>query len=303
MKIVSAVLVLALFVASATAHAVSRDPIPWNVNPSTTAVCGGGTNTNTATQTYTVGQQMTIKWSVVASDGNGPVTAVLDTTGNTNFATGVSIPLTGTQPSAGVGDYTFTATTPDVTCTGAGATCTLQLKSSSNWYSCATVKIVRSTGGSTTVAPTIPRTCVVGKGLTFCTWMNGQNVALPLGQISAIAVDYTLQVTYNQYLANPQIFSTPDNPNCYGWFKKLLCGSTFQPCNERYGTGGCNQACVNTNNYCGITQLHSTLYQCSANYTNTDSDMTGNCSGAGSIKVSAVVMIASALLSIVAYML
>jgi len=303
--VIIAALTLAAFVASISAHAVSRVPIPWNPNPSTTAQCGGGTNTNTPTMTLVAGQPFTVTWEVVAGDGAGPVTFKVDPAGGVNFGTGsTTIQMTGNpQVPPAVGTYKFTGTAPAVTCTGTGATCTLQI-ATTNWFSCATIQILdpNSSAAKTTPTPTSPQTCMVAKGLTFCTWMNGQSVALPQGQISALTMDWAVQATYQQYLANKNVFTNPTNPQCAGWYQKFLCGANFQPCGSTFGSGGCNQACVNTNAFCGINPSHLTLYNCT-NYPNTGYDLTGNCNGAGSLKISAVVMIASVLLSVLAYML
>jgi hypothetical protein len=247
----------------------------------------------------TQGQQFNIVWQVVAADGAGPVTVTLDTTGGQVFtgASSVAIPITGTAPP-GVGTFTFSAVAPKAVCTGKGATCTIQMKSSSNWYSCSTIQIIDPNNPNATASPTLPPNCQPAFGLTFCDWMNGQNVYLPTGQISAVSLDHVVQSAYTQYLSNPLIFKTPGSSQCQGWFKKLICGINFQPCNA-VGTGGCLQACLNTRSFCSTDDSHLSLYQCS-NFTNTISDLTGNCNGAGSVSVSVIVMLASAVLMVVA---
>jgi hypothetical protein len=114
MKFLVLLLAFVAVVASVSAHAVLRDPVPWNTNPSTSNPCGGGTNTNTPVLTVKYGQQVTLKWEVVAADGAGPVTMTIDPAGGQNFGTtGVKVPLTGTVPT-GVALYTFSATIPTV---------------------------------------------------------------------------------------------------------------------------------------------------------------------------------------------
>jgi hypothetical protein len=294
--------VLLAFVVYVSAHAVSRQPPAWNPNPSTSQPCGNGQITSVAVMTLTQGKPFEIKWEVVAADGSGPVTVLLDLAGTQNFASGaVNIPVTGTTPN-GVGTYTFTATAPAVTCKGPNGACTMQLKSSSGWYSCATVNIIDPNNPNATVAPTLPPNCQPASQLTFCDWMNGQNVYLPPGQISAISLDWAVKSAYNQYLGNLQVFRNPYSPGCQAWFKKLICGLNFQPCGANYGQGGCNQACLNTNNFCSVDPSHVTLYNCSK-ITNTVSDLTGNCNGAGSIQISAAVLIMSAIFVIFALLL
>jgi len=285
--------------ACVSAHAVSIMPPAWNPNPSTTAPCGNGANPQATSINWNIGTTQTITWQVLALDGAGAVTVLIDTTGGQTFTQGTSpsMTLTGTIPP-GVGTYNFTSTVPNVKCTGTGGTCTLQLKSSSGWYSCATVAIVDPNNPPATKAPTLPPNCQPAFGLTFCTMMNGQNVYLPNGQISAISLDHAVNSAYTQYLANPKVFHNPYDTNCQGWFKKFICGLNFQPCGAAYGTGGCQQACLNTNSFCQVDNSHLTLYQC-GNYTNTVSDLTGPCNGAASMTVSAIVLFASALLMLV----
>lgn len=91
---------------------------------------GGGAATPVQA-TYAPGATITVKWTVVAGDGNGPVTFRLDTAGGQTF-TGTAIPSTSapTADIVAVGPYTLTLTLPaGVTCDK----CTLQAKSSTNW--------------------------------------------------------------------------------------------------------------------------------------------------------------------------
>jgi hypothetical protein len=290
-----------------SSHAVSVSPIPWNPNPSKTSPCGVPAGTTPADQvvmTLVQGQPFTIQWHVVVGDGNGPVAMNIDPTGLQQFSNGATtVPLSGNTPT-NIGYYTFNATAPTITCTGGPTNdmCTMQIfATQTQWFSCATVKILQA-GTVTTPAATLPFTCQVASGLSFCTWMNGQNVIVPPGQLSAETLDSTVEATYQQNLANPMVFSTPNNPNCPGWYKKFLCGMSFQPCvNTTTPYSACNQACINTNNYCGLTELHQPLYNCK-NYTNTVADLTGNCNGASSVQISTFVIITAALLSVLVYM-
>jgi len=292
-------LALLCVIAYVYAHAVSIVPPAWNPNPSTTNPCGAGQNTNSPVATWTQNTQASITWQVVAADGAGPVSMIIDTTGAQNFAgtTAVKVPLVGATPGA-VGTFQFTAAIPAVTCTGPKSTCTVQL-ATTNWFSCATVSIVNPNSNAT-AAPTVAPNCYLASGLTFCTWMNGQYVTLPAGSISPITMDWNVQDTYNLYLGKPNVFQTPNGAGCLGWYKKFLCGLNFQPCGANYGKGGCYQGCVNTNSFCTVDPSHITLYNCT-NYPNTVSDLTGNCNGAQQVQVSALVII-SALISMVVFL-
>lgn len=303
-----AVAVLLAFVASIYAHSISRVPPAWNPNPSKTAQCGGGRPGPVVMNLYP-GQVQEFTWEVVAGDGAGAVTIRIDPSGGSfTGANFVTLERTDNVVPNSVGTFKFSAKIPDVVCTGtntAGGTgnvCTLQMFSTSNWYSCATVQVIRSNNGTvvSTVQPTLPVTCNVATGLRFCTWMNGQNVIVPPGQASPIQLDWAVQSAYNSYLQNTLVFKNPNHPQCAGWFQKLICGLNFQSCETGARPGGCNQACMNTNAFCETTDVHLSLYNCTK-FPNTVADLTGNCNGAGAVKISPVLMIVVALVSVLVH--
>jgi len=204
-------------------------------------------------------------------DGVGPVTALIDPTGGTNFT--INVPLTGQTPQT-VGTFTFTATVPSITCTGRNAMCTLQVASSSDWFSCSSI-LITSTGGA--VPP--PATCVEANQLSFCSVVDNTQVLLPGGQSNLYNYDLTLGSTFNATLNNPLVFSSPNAKGCYAAYYKLFCGFNLQLCS--LVPAGCNQACLLTNSLCGIQNSHTGLYNCS-NYLNTQADATGNCNSLSS---------------------
>jgi hypothetical protein len=119
-------------------HAVLRTPTPWSTSPSTASPCGGGTAPTTG-PTFNAGSKQTVVWQVIAGDGAGPVTGLVDPAGGTNFV--VAVLGLQAEASPAVGTQTFTMTVPSVKCTGPGGLCTMQVKSSSNWQSCTSFAI------------------------------------------------------------------------------------------------------------------------------------------------------------------
>lgn len=143
-------------------HSLLRIPAPWRTRESKSAPCGNGqlptTLTNTAVQG---GATITARWEVTAGDGNGPVTAryVLNdasaTTGG--FAAGPQLAVAMNpipQRGTGVYDFTFPAPPPGTACAGGpdNNACHIQFKSTSNWYSCATIPMTGA--AAVTAAPT-----------------------------------------------------------------------------------------------------------------------------------------------------
>jgi len=205
-------------------HARLSNLADWNPNFSKTSPCGGGAQPTKKAGTLVIGNTVVFTWQIIASDGVGTVTAAIDTTGGTTFNTPLA--LTGTQPTA-IGTYTFSATVPSLTCTGASTDgsklCTIQLQSSSGWFSCTSLEIVAT--GSQVV--TIPQKCVYPSSLTFCSMVNGQNVNIPdLGQDLA-SYDQTVQNTFYNTLYNPLVFQTPNISSCGSYYKKIILWNQF----------------------------------------------------------------------------
>jgi len=119
-------------------HAILRVPTAWNTAESTTSPCGGSPFQITPDAVWTVGTQQQIVWDVTIGDGVGPVTAAIDPAGGTNF----SVPVLQNGPSTTTGDHNFTVTVPNVQCTGVNNVCVMQVKSSSNWFSCTSLQVL-----------------------------------------------------------------------------------------------------------------------------------------------------------------
>lgn len=230
--------------------------------------------------------QVTINWNVIAGDGVGQLTARIDPTGGSSFADKTVITLTGSGANPTT-TGAFTAQIPlpsDVTCD----TCTIQVKSSSNWFSCATVKIQAGTV-TQTVPPPALGTCISPVGLTFCHELNGKSLnGLPDGR-SATTVDAELSATHDNYLANTNVFQPISQDQCSENYRKYLCATTFTKCGAT--TQSCQSYCSYTTYFCALQSSHAGLYDCSLN-NGTTSDAFGSCSAAGTLSAALFTVLA-----------
>jgi len=264
-------------------HAVLTNPLPWNPQPSKTAPCGGGVQSTSPVANWKIGATITLVWQVIAGDGVGPVTLQFDTSGKTtNFS--VNAPLTGPTPTT-TGTFIFTFSAPNIACTGTGSTCTLNIFSSSNWFSCATVQF--STNGG---AVTGPLTCIVPLTLSFCSMVNNKQVFIQGSTTTANinANDQQVALTYNQTLFNPNVFSNPTNPLCQQIYQKFFCGLTWPLCNK--AAPGCITDCNAVVQQCGLLSTHFGLYNCST-FTELIGDASGPCSSSNLLKFNVFVIV------------
>jgi len=251
MRILWICLVLS-FLLSVWGHAVLKTPSAWNLNPSKASPCGGGPQPTDTTTTWNVGTNVSIIWQVVAGDGVGTVTLIIDPSGGTNYQAASGIVLGNPQA---VGVFPFSFIVPSVTCTGTGNLCTVQVASSSAWFSCTTVRIEAA---GIPPPPPPPVICQVATGLQFCTMINAHNISLQPGT-NAISLDTALSTTYTSTLFNPNVFSTPNTTSCQTSYKNYLCHSQFPYCGQ---TTACQPSCYDAIGNCGITTSHRGLYNC-----------------------------------------
>jgi len=246
----------AVLFALVAGHAKLNTPAAWNPQPSKAAPCGGAAQLTDTVTSWEIGGRSTVAWQVVAGDGVGAVSAIIDPTGGTTF-TGTPISL-GT--ASVVGPATFTFTVPDTTCTGTssdptkGPICTVQIKSDSGWVACATVRV------SGTFVPPPPKgvNCQVVEGLQYCTEQNGVNVEVAPGSVPA-NTDATVRETFLTTLYNPNVFSAPNTTRCATAYKNYLCKNAFPYCGQE---AACQPACYDAIGICKITDSHRGLYDC-----------------------------------------
>lgn len=274
------VVVLAL-VLGASAHAVLRYPVPFNTNPTTQGPCGVSAITDgmasTPMVTWTANKLATITWNLVASDGGGNLVGAFDPLGGTKFTVDA---WTAPFPTAGSGVfYNKTFTVPaDLDCDKSPTKlCTFRV-ASNNWNSCTMVKICTAT--NCVAPPPPPKQCkAIVKPLNFCPAQSG--AAISEGY-SPNDIDAELNATFSLNLGNPNVFATPNGPNCRTLYKDFLCASSLPPCNPSTGAidksaQACKQKCQKTMKACSLTTIHANLYDC-----NTLPNCAGQSGGANS---------------------
>lgn len=244
-------------------HAVLRDPIPFNTNPTTTRFCGVNPITDNMKSTpqaiWQVGTTVTITWQVVAGDGAGPVIGGLDTKGGTNFST----PLwNGGFTTTSTGTFKQSFTVPPVSCTAPNF-CTFGI-SSSGWYSCSTVSVVNA--AVPRQPPTAPQCKAISGRTSFC---GATGSVLVSNGADPDDVDAELASVYSANLGNNKVFNgAVTSSACTSSYKTLLCSVSLTPCDPATSqaitaTEACHGQCQQTMDDCGIVQAHIDLYPCS----------------------------------------
>jgi hypothetical protein len=268
------------------------NPVPWNPSPNKGNPCGGATPPGTTAATYTVGASITVNWRVVAGDGNGPVSlsfAPLTGTPQTTPATGSFGSLTATTsgPTATIvatGPYTLTATLPAL----APGVYAMQAKSSTDWFSCATVNITAAqtapanNGGTPQLVSQCTPAPTPASPLGFC----NQLLPGPTNQIELSAnpalsnfrnYDSTVNTVYQANLASRLVFGNAlNNAECARAYKRFLCAFEFPKCGVTDGLAACKSACYEFSQACDLQDSHKDLYNCAAMQITT-SDSMGQC--------------------------
>ena len=126
-------LLFALLTVSVNSHAMLSYPTAWVPNPVKNAPCGGLSDYPAGNQivNLTIGDQLPVSWTVIASDGSGDVTAKYNLNGGVNTFTENWTGLTISAPQ--VGSFAGVAVVPNVTCS---PTCTAQVSNAAGWVSC-----------------------------------------------------------------------------------------------------------------------------------------------------------------------
>jgi len=291
-------------------HAQLESPSAFNPSPSKTAKCGG-VNAGPV-NTLPAGALQTLSWKIIAGDGTGALSMMVDPTGTTgNFpsvhngalpagsqAQVVTLTELDGTPSAVGSSYRHTFTWPaGLTCTGTigGATnvCTAQVFSTSDWVACfafVTTAPVQA-GGSSTGSAAVLGACEIATfqagSNPLCSTVAGQNVFVPIG-FTVDLLDTLARSTLETNLVNPRVFSNAQEvpptgliTSCYTCYVKYLCGDTFRLCNKNGvitgpAAGACLSSCREFTCYCGLTEFHKSLYNC-GKYSNAQFDSVTNC--------------------------
>jgi hypothetical protein len=204
----------------------------------------------------TVGKQYAMNWRVIAGDGSGDVTGLVDVNGGTNFTVPI-VDLLGNAPA--VNSYTFPFSLPNVTC---NPYCTAQIKSSSNWYSCFSF---RAGGQSdfTSRPQEIRYQCKQVNNMGFCNHLNGKRVNVAIGT-NENQLDSQIGLFYQQSINNQNVMTSGTSEDCTSRLKYLLCGQQFEYCGTSAYLKVPDQCyCADTIQACGVTESHQSLFDCS----------------------------------------
>lgn len=309
-----------LFLRAVDSHAILRTPQSWNTRESKNNPCGGRNAAQGATvaaTSFTPGQTAALQgsWQVTAGDGNGPITityvetAAEVTAAGFNNARTAGKTLTVTMnptPQRGTGTYPFTFQAPPTgtNCQGgpAGNQCYIQVKSTSNWYSCATLTMtlpptptpapIPQVTASPTPSPTqgpppTPRSCETLQDASvqnsICAGLNGKPVQPSLQTAQErvkLAVD-----EFSNYVSNGIVFRNSIGNNlCQQWLAQYSCGQKFPNCdvqNPGLTKSMCKSRCLNTMYECDLDPLHEDALlkkDCeSSSFAETEADAYGPC--------------------------
>ncbi|KAN0030909.1 hypothetical protein ACTA71_009556 [Dictyostelium dimigraforme] len=227
--LISCILLLSILVNYISGHSVLVEPTPFSNNPSKTALCGGGSKQTVPQISWCPDSTKTNKatWKVVVGDGIGPVTFRLATNGGTTEADfTLKLQSVGPEPTT-VGTFSYTVTVPTgTTCTGANGICTLQVSSSSNWFSCSSIAL-NSSACNTAPKETalVEYTVTANSQVKFCDQVVNKVVLLPAGT-DLKEYDNKTQGVFKNNMANPLVIGS-NTAECGDLYEKVLCDVSF----------------------------------------------------------------------------
>jgi hypothetical protein len=251
--------IVGLLAAITHQHAVLTFPRPWDPNPSKSNPCGNSNAAQTGDiVNITVGETIFIQWRVVAGDGSGDVTGMIDPTGGKDF----TVPITSLVGKApGVGSYTYQFQMPNVSCPN--DICTAQIKSSSNWYSCFSFRASGQSSFKLDPSLLTRKVCRNVNNLGFCNHLNGKNVLVPVGA-NENQIDGQLTGFYEQSVNNPNVMTMGSSQACQSRLKFIICAQQFTDYCGRSSilTMPDQSYCDETLDACKVTDSHLGLFNC-----------------------------------------
>jgi len=304
-------LLLMIWVVLVNGHSLLRTPTAWKTSESKRAPCGGVTVTASLGKATTVEPSKIIdaRWDVTAGDGNGPITVTYVTTDAEATTAGFNAAFANSQtltvnmdpiPQRGTGQYPFKLTTPaSGICKGGvdGKSCHIQVKSTSNWYSCATLAMnevvaittaptAGQTAAPTTLAPTgsptapQPRcTTLTGTTGTMCQALEGKP-AFPINDLPGLLISLTSEFQDARY--NPIVFRNPEPTLCGQYLAQFFCSLGIQTCSTTFTLEKvCKTRCQAAMFECDVDPFHEQALleaYCDADeFSETNSDAYGSC--------------------------
>jgi len=283
-----------IFAGIVDSHSILRIPQSWNTRESKSSPCGGRNAAQGAQVTPTAvtpGADVTGRWQVTAGDGNGPISITFVETEaevtNAGFAAArakdppqtLAVAMNPTpQRGTGTYDFTFKAPPASANCRGgaAGNQCYIQVKSTSNWYSCATLTMPPAptpapipavtsppTRSPTQTPPPTPATCTTlqdtAVASSICAGLNGKSIKKDDLQSVAEKLNLAIQ-EFSASVSNGIIFRNSKSNNlCQQWLAQYTCSQRFENCDIQSPAltkNVCKSRCLNTMYECDVDPLH-----------------------------------------------
>lgn len=266
-------LLICALVACVLGHGVMIIPTPLNTNPTTAQPCGvtGPSSNPVATAVWGIGQQVTVEWRLIATDGGTTVSGIFDPTGTMNYAQSNTALNTAFNDLAtpSLGFYNKTFTVPNVDCSGAkNGLCVFRLVSNTNWNSCTYVNVTDCSECPPPPPPAPKCTATTDGTMGFCfgTQQDVQVYILPAQSPTQVQDD--IKQVYTANLNNTNVFLNGNDSTCRTAYRTFLCALDLPPCpgsGQSYAVGSaCKSMCQQAMDACELNPKHEALYDCTA---------------------------------------
>jgi len=282
-------LVSALCVALAHAHAIMIYPAPYCNEASRTFPCGCAGYDPEIQATWNAGSIQGMGWNPINGDGIGELFVYMDTTGTMNFnfslPTVIPIPVVYQPPFTLNTWYAINISLPEnLTCTGPENTCVMMghTPSGRGWYSCSTVRIVPS---NYTLPPMFNKHCYNfdNQNYTCQQYLLGASVNIMTSQYIPYApgMDSYNEVVTSEYYSllngtGTSIFTNSTHPDCPTAWLQYLCDFAYPPCEMMPNFTKWQADCEYAMDTCGATAAGRAKYNNCMKSMSADEDPTGS---------------------------
>jgi hypothetical protein len=147
------------------------------------------------------------------------------------------------------------------------AACSMQIKSTTSWFSCATVQVLAAPapapGPAPTPAPAVPSAastaCSDAGNLGFCSQLKFKSVVANSTALAA-ATEAAVRATFDEIGATGVAVFTTQTPQCLALYSQYLCRNALPFCGEAVP---CTAAlCYGVAGACGLNASHAGLFPC-----------------------------------------
>ncbi len=140
------------------------------------------------------------------------------------------------------------------------AACSMQVKSSTSWFSCSTVQVVApAPGPAPALPPASSAACSNAGNLTFCSQIKFKSIVSNSTALAA-ATELAVRATFNEISATGSSVFTTQTPQCLAVYSQYLCRNALPFCGE---VVPCTSAlCYGVVAACGLNESHAGLFPC-----------------------------------------